>query len=291
MHKSVLKKEVIEYLNPEPNENLVDATLGEGGHASAILEEIKPKGKVLGIELTPHLYQKMKDKEIDRLIVENNSYIHLKELVEKNGLGPVAGVLFDLGFSSWHLEKSEKGFSFQRDEPLDMRYNEDSTELTASKIINEWPEEEIVKILKKYGQERFAKSITKKIGEERKIKKIGTTSQLVETIKEAVPSWYRYRKKHFATKTFQALRITVNNELKNLEQSLPQAREVLKKGGRMVVISFHSLEDKIVKNYFKKNARKGFLKIITKKPVGPTKKEIIRNSRSRSAKLRAAIKI
>ncbi|MBD3208140.1 MAG: 16S rRNA (cytosine(1402)-N(4))-methyltransferase RsmH [Candidatus Nealsonbacteria bacterium] len=291
MHKSVLKKEVIEYLDPEPNENFVDATLGKGGHALAILEATKPEGKVLGIELTPHLYKKMKDKGIDRLIVENDSYIHLKGLVKKHNLGPVAGILFDLGFSSWHLEESEKGFSFQRDEPLDMRYNEDFTELTASKIINEWPEEEIIKILKKYGQERFSKSITKKIAEERKTKKISTTSQLVEIIKEAVPSWYRYRKKHFATKTFQALRITVNNELKNLEQSLPQAREVLKKGGRMVVISFHSLEDKIVKNYFKENARKGFLKIITKKPVRPTKKEIIRNPRSRSAKLRAAIKI
>lgn len=291
MHKGVLKKEVLKYLAVGPDKNFIDATAGSGDHSLAVLEKNKPGGKVLGIEIAPQLYQKLAEKKINRLVLENNSYINLKKIIDKHSFGPVAGVLFDLGLSSWHLEESEKGFSFLGDEPLDMRYNKNFTELTAAEIINTWPEEEIKKILRKYSQERFAKKIAQAIIKERKREKINTTSHLVKVIKEAVPPWYKYRKRHCATKTFQALRIVINNELQNIKKALPQAREVLKTGGRIVAISFHSLEDKIVKDYFKSRAKKGLLKILTKKPITPGKQELARNPRSRSAKLRAATKI
>jgi 16S rRNA (cytosine1402-N4)-methyltransferase len=196
--------------------------------------------------------------------------------------------LFDLGFSSWHLEESGRGFSFKQNEPLDMRYNTDLNKLTAKEITNNWTEKEIEKILKKYSQEKFAKRISKKIIEQRELKPIKSTFELIEIIKQSVPSWYQHKRIHFATKTFQALRIAVNDELNNLKQALPQALEVLEKEGRLIVISFHSLEDRIVKNFLKENSKS--LRILTKKPIRPSRAEIINNPRSRSAKLRAAVK-
>jgi 16S rRNA (cytosine1402-N4)-methyltransferase len=162
--------------------------------------------------------------------------------------------------------------------------------LTAEEIVNEWSEKKIERILKEYGEEKFAKRISREIVKARKVKPIKTTFQLVEIIKRAVPSFYKQKRIHFATKTFQALRIAVNNELENLKVALPQAIEVLEKGGRLVVISFHSLEDRIAKNFLKEKEREGKIKILTKKPIRPSKGEIIKNPRSRSAKLRAAIK-
>jgi 16S rRNA (cytosine1402-N4)-methyltransferase len=291
MHVAVLQKEVLEYLKPESNENFIDATVGEVGHTLSILERNNPEGKVLGIELDPYLYQGLLERKIDRLILENDSFLNIKEVVKKNKFGSVSGILFDLGFSSWHLEKSKRGFSFLRDEVLDMRYNDNFTELTAEEILNKWPEKEIKEILKEYGEERFAGRISRRITEIRERKLIQRTSQLVEIIARAVPGWYRYRRIHFATRTFQALRIAVNDELNNLQKVLPQSFQVLEKGGRVVVISFHSLEDRIVKNYFKEISKKGLAKILTKKPVRPTEEEIIKNPRSRSAKLRAILKL
>jgi len=291
MHVAVLQKEVLEYLKPESNENFIDATVGEAGHTLSILERNNPKGKVLGIELDPNLYQGLLERKIDRLVLANDSFLNIKEIVKKNKFGSVSGILFDLGFSSWHLEKSKRGFSFLRDEVLDMRYNDNFTELTAEEILNKWPEKEIKKILKEYGEERFAGRISRRITEIRERKLIQRTSQLVEIIARAVPGWYRYRRIHFATRTFQALRIAVNDELNNLRKVLPQSLQVLKKGGRVVVISFHSLEDRIVKNYFKEISKEGSVKILTKKPVRPTEEEIIKNPRSRSAKLRAILKL
>lgn len=291
-HIPVLKNEVLKYLAPRANENFIDCTIGEGGHAKSILELIKPKGKLLGIELDPVLYKKLKEemKEEERLILVNDSYSNLKKIAKRERFGPISGILFDLGVCSWHLEKSGRGFSFQRDEPLIMRYDGEG-DFTAKKIINEWSEMEIEKILKDYGQEKFAKRIAKEIARERKIKPIEKTFQLVRVIERAVPSWYRYRKIHFATRTFQALRIVVNKELENLEIALSQALEILEKGGKIVVISFHSLEDEIVKKFFKENEKRKKLKILTKKPIRPKEKEIKTNPRSRSAKLRASIKI
>ncbi len=290
-HIPVLQKEVLKYLNPQPNENFIDATFGEGGHAFAILEKIAPNGKVLAIELDPALYEKLSKEKVERLVLVNDSFVNLKEIVQREKFKEISGILFDLGLSSWHLESSGRGFSFQRDEPLIMRYDGNSRMLTAEKILNQWPERDLEKILKKFAQEKFAKRIAKEIIRERKAKPIKTTLQLVEIIKRATPRWYHQRKIHFATKTFQALRIAVNEELTNLEIVLPQALEILKIGGRMVVISFHSLEDKIVKNFLKSMAQKGCLKILTKKVIRPSIEEIQINPRARSAKLRAAQKI
>jgi len=290
IHIPVLQKEVIEYLNPKKNENFIDATIDGGGHTKEILKRNRPNGKVLGIELDNDIFKKLKKERIERLVLINDSYINLKKVILKYNFKPVNGILFDLGMSSWHLEESKRGFSFLKNETLDMRYDKNN-KLTAEKIINNFKEEEIEKILKEYGEEKFSKRIAKEIINERKRKPIKTTFDLINIIKKAVPKEYQYRKIHFATKTFQALRIAVNDELNNLSKVLPETIDVLEKNGRLVIISFHSLEDRIVKNFLKENERKKILKILTNKPITAQREEIKRNKRSRSAKLRAAIKI
>ena len=289
IHIPVLKNEVLKYLDPKPNENFIDCTIGMGGHAKLILEKNGPNGKVLGIEKDPELFKRLLSLKIERLVLANDSYSNLKEIVEKEGFDNISGILFDLGLSSWHLEKSGRGFSFLKNEPLDMRYNLNG--MKAKDVLQEWPKKEIEKILKECGEERFAKEIAQEIVENRRFKKIEKTFQLVEVVKKAVPSWYRNRKIHFATKTFQALRIVVNHELENLKVTLPQALEVLEKKGRLVIFSFHSLEDRIVKNFLKENFKKGQIKILTPHTIMPTFQEVKKNPRARSAKLRAAIKI
>jgi len=291
IHIPVLQKEVLKYLDSKPNENFIDATIGEGGHTLAILEKTAPNGKVLGIDWTPQLCKKLSRFDIDRLILVNDNFANLKKIVEKYKFQPVAGILFDLGMSSWHLEESKRGFSFQRDEILDMRYNSEVQKVLAKDILNSWSESEIEKILKEYGEEKFTKRIAKEIINQRKVKSIKTTFQLVKIIKKAIPKNYERGRIHPATRTFQALRIVVNDELNNFQTVLPQVVNILKPGGRLVVISFHSLEDRIVKNFFKGQFQKGLLKILTKKPVRPSSEEIKINPRSRSAKLRAAIKL
>jgi len=298
MHIPVLQKEVLKYLDPKPNQNFIDTTIGKGGHALAILERILPKGRILGIDWSPELIQDLKIK-IQKAELKSNltlvcdNFANLKEIVKRERFLAVSGILFDLGMSSWHLTEAGRGFSFLKNEPLDMRYSPQNP-LTAEKIVNYWSKSEMEKILREYGEERFAKKIAEKIIEVRKSKPIKTTSQLVEIIKKAVPSRYHtrfggYPKIHFATRTFQALRINVNDELNNLEKAFPQALEILKPGGRLVVISFHSLEDRIVKNFYR-NSSPEKLTILTKKPVRPQKEEIKINPRSRSAKLRACQK-
>ena len=292
MHIPVLEKEVLEYLDPKPNENFIDCTLGNGGHSLAILEKISPNGKVLGIDSDSEQIKRIRNQELEKkLILVCDNFVNLKEIVEKYKFKPVQGILFDLGMSSWHLEESGRGFSFLRNESLDMRYNPESRTLTAEEIINSCPEQEIDKILKEYGEEKFSKKIAEEIVNSRKLKPIKTTFQLVEIIKKAVPNRYQHKKINPATRTFQALRIAVNNELANLEKALPAALEILTSEGKLAVISFHSLEDRIAKNFFKNQAGKGLIKILTKKPIRPLEKEIKINPRSRSAKLRVAIKI
>ena len=291
VHIPVLQNEVVKFLDPKPNNDYVDCTIGEGGHAQTILEKILPNGKLLGIDLTEELIEALKLKFKDfkqNLVLVCDNFSNLKEIAEKHGFRNVSGVLFDLGLSSWHLEKSGKGFSFMREEPLDMRYEGG---VSAEEIIDRCSEEEIARILKEFGEERFARRIAKAIVEKRRVKPIKTTFQLVDVIRSAVPLWYRKRRIHFATKTFQALRIAVNGELENLKETLPQAVDILKTGGKIVVISFHSLEDRIVKNFFRENSKNGKLKILTKKPVVPTIEEVRVNPRARSAKLRVAVKI
>ncbi len=294
-HIPVLLNEVIEYLNPKPNENFVDCTFGFGGHTQAILEKIKPNGEVLGIEWDE---EKTNNKKLitnnkERLMLVNDSYANLKNIIEKENFGPVNGILLDVGISSWEVDSSGRGFSFQKDEPLDMRFFADAQNdsPTAREIVNEWSEEELARIFQEYGQERFAKNIAGNIAQVRKNQPIETTFQLVEIIRKSFPRSYKFGKAHFATRTFQALRVAVNSELDNLKNVLPQALEVLEKEGRIAVISFHSLEDAIVKKFFKEQAKNNQLKILTKKPIVASFEEIKINSRARSAKLRVAIKL
>lgn len=293
VHKPVLTKQVLQYLSPKPNENFVDATIGESGHAIEILKRNKPEGRLLGIDLDPKQIEnsRLNTREFkERVTLIDDSYANLKEIVEKTNFKPINGILLDIGISSWQLELAGRGFSFKRDEILDMRYDIQNV-LTAEKIINEYQEEEIEKVLKEYGEEKFSKQIAREISKQRKIKKIQSTFELKNIIEKAIPKRLLHGKIHFATRTFQALRIAVNQELGNLKKVLPEAVSVLSYGGRLVVISFHSLEDRIVKNFFNEEAKKGPIKILTKKPVIANLDEIAENPRSRSAKLRAIEKI
>lgn len=294
IHIPVLKNEVLEYLDPKPNENFIDCTVGEGGHAEAILEKTEPEGKLLGIDLDPHQVGSSKLQLAQfggRAILVNDSYTNLKEIAERKDFKPVNGILLDLGMSSAQLQGTQKGFSFQMDQGLDMRYNDESGYLTAEKIVNEFSEEKIEEILREYGEEKFSKKIAKNIVEQRKKGRIKTTFELIEIIKNATPPQYWRGKIHYATRTFQALRIAVNDELGNLEKVLPEIISILSQQGRLVIISFHSLEDRIVKNFFKNKEKEGSIKILTKRPVTADFSEIKENSRSRSAKLRAAVKV
>jgi 16S rRNA (cytosine1402-N4)-methyltransferase len=287
MHIPVLQKEVVKYLDPKPNENFIDCTVGEAGHTLAILEQNKPKGRVLGIDRDNN--QILKLKKIERLVLVNDNFSNLKEIVKKEKFNSISGILFDLGMASSHLEESGRGFSFLKREPLDMRYDLENP-LTAEKILNYWSENDIERILKEFGEEKFSSQIAREIIRQRKVKPINSTVQLVEILKTVIPYKYQHERIHFATRTFQALRIAVNDELGHFKKALPQAVEVLNKEGRLAVISFHSLEDRIVKNFFKEKSLTGELKILTKKPIGPGEQEIKINPRSRSGKLRVATK-
>jgi len=294
-HLSVLQKETIKYLDSKPNENFIDCTVNGGGHTLEILKHTGPRGKVLGLDEdleilkeTKKLFEKKEYK--NRVILLPENFKNLKEAISKSKFKKVKGILFDLGMSSWHLEESGRGFSFSKSEPLDMRYSSKNP-LTAEKILNFWSESEISKILQEFGEERFARNIAREIVKERKVRPLKGTSQLVKVIQRAVPARYLHQKIHFATRTFQALRIAVNQELENLAKVLPQTIEVLEPKGRIVVISFHSLEDRIVKNFFREKDKENLINILTKKPIGPSQEEIKINPRSRSARLRAAEKL
>ncbi len=285
MHQSVLLNEVLNYLNLSPGKKIIDCTFGWGGHSLEILKRVQPNGQVLGIERDQEVFKKQKEEE--GLILKQGNFSDLKKI--SKDFNPVDGILLDLGLSSWQIDQSQRGFSFLKDEPLIMRTGPEG--ITAWEIVNGWTESQLRRIILDYGEEKYAGRIAKLIYKKRRKEKIKTTYQLIDIIKEAVPISYQRKKIHFATKTFQALRIAVNDELGNLEKVLPQALEILKKDGRLVVISFHSLEDRIVKNFFRQQNQEKKLKILTKKPVSPTLEEIKINSRSRSAKLRVIQKI
>jgi len=305
-HLPVLLKEVIEYLNPQPNQNFVDCTLGDGGHAKAILERTAPKGKILGIDLDPKAIkiaqiQNSKSEIRNRLIAVEDNFKNLKKIVSDYKFGPVHGVLLDLGFRSEQLE--EKGISFLRHEVLDMRFGPKSGELIGKEIVNTWNESELIKIFKIYGEEKNAIGIAKEIIRRRKIKPIVYSDELAEIVLQFYREKFKTKKRipwvggrHPATKIFQAIRIAVNDEINNLKSVLPQAIDILEKDGRLCVISFHSLEDRIVKKFFKQMSvacdfGAGKLKILTKKPIRPSEEEIQQNPRSRSARLRVAQKL
>jgi len=290
-HISVLQKEIIEYLDPKPNQNFIDCTADGGGHTINILESTGPKGKVLAIDWDQEMANRLKTKAKEwqkRMIVVNDNFANLKEIIKKEDFKKIDGILFDLGFSSFHPDESRRGFTFQKQEPLDMRYDENNP-LTAEKILNFFSQQDLEKILTEYGEEKFAREIAKEIITERRIGEIKNTFQLVSQVKRAIPERFQHQKIHPATRTFQALRIAVNDELNNIKKGLEAALEVTAKGGRVVVISFHSLEDRIVKNFIKEN--RNSLQGLNKKPITPKWEEIRINPRSRSAKLRAFTKI
>lgn len=296
VHVPVLKNKVLKYLDPQPNQNFVDGTIGEGGHALSILKRNGAQGKVLGIDQDPEMLKVAKSRIEkypqlkSRLILTQGNFRNLEKIVSPKEISPIHGVLLDLGMSARHLKKSGRGFSFQKDEPLDMRYDPHNP-LRAKEIINEWSVKKLEKIFRKYGEEKFSKKIALEIAKTRKEKTLETTSDLVETIKKAIPSRYLRGRIHFATRTFQALRIAVNQELENLKAGLPSALNILTSKGRLVVISFHSLEDRIVKKFFNQRSKDQTIKILTKKPITPSLEEIKSNPSSRSAKLRAAQKL
>jgi len=290
MHIPVLLDEVLEYLQPKEGQNFIDCTIGGGGHSFKILSCTGPNGKVLGIDLSPEAIENIDDQRRElnlreRIILSNDNFANLEEIVELNSFSPVHGILLDLGLSSDLIEDSGRGFSFMRDETLDMRFNPELGKLTAQEIVNQYSEKTLREIFWRYGEERYSPRIAQEIVKNRKRKKIQTSAQLSELIKNALG--FRFQIKILA-RIFQSLRIVVNQELENLQQVLTSSLDILSPSGRIVVISYHTLEDRIVKRFFK---GEDSFKILTKKPITPTNEEIKKNPRSRSAKLRVAEKI
>ncbi|MBT3864578.1 16S rRNA (cytosine(1402)-N(4))-methyltransferase RsmH [Candidatus Peregrinibacteria bacterium] len=317
-HVSVLKEEVYEYLSLEDGDIVVDGTLGLGGHAAGMLELVGEKGELIGFDLDEENLQEAK-KRLSRhkntIFIQDN-FRYLKTRVEE-ALGKdakVDAILLDLGLSSPHVDEADRGFSFKNEGPLDMRFSK-SQELTAYDVINGYSEEKMADIFYQYGEEVQSRKLARKIVERRRVTKFETTVELADFISDSMPVRYgkkgkgkrsKVSKNHPATKVFQALRIEVNDELNALKEALQGSIDILSKGGRLVIISYHSLEDRIVKHFFKELARtcvcpqeqlqctcrgEALVEILTKKPVGPMDKELGDNPRARSAKLRAMKKL
>ncbi len=295
MHVPVLLKETIDCLGfTDKDKIFLDATVGAGGHSLEICKRF-PWLQIIALDV---------DEEALSLAEENlkiggcqfevkiENFRNLAKTMDELGIQKVDKILFDIGMSSMHIDISGRGFSFQKDEPLLMTMKKElEGSLTAYEIVNSWPKDEIEKILRDYGEESFARKIAEQIVKERKKGPIKTTFDLVKVIEDATPKFYRHKRIHPATKTFQAIRIAVNDELESLKEGIGQAFERLRVGGRLAVISFHSLEDRIVKKNFKELEKNGKGKLITKKPLTASFEEIKINSRSRSAKLRVIEKI
>ena len=304
-HVTVLLNEAVAGLNIRPDGTYVDATLGGGGHSSAILNQLTT-GRLYSFDQdqTAIRYnQQHLKKFIDdgRSILIEDNFRNLGTALAKNGVKSVDGIVYDLGVSSPQFDDAQRGFSYKLDAPLDMRMNQQQA-LSAMNVVNEWPYEKLVKILYRYGEERFAKQIARKIERRRESKPIKTTFELVDVIKEAIPAAARRHGGHPAKKTFQAIRIAVNDELGALEDSLEQALELLNVGGRISVITFQSLEDRLVKTMFHEQVSladelppglpvippemQPKFKLINKKPILPSQEELANNHRAHSAKLR-----
>jgi 16S rRNA (cytosine1402-N4)-methyltransferase len=304
-HVPVMVKEVIDYLNCSPRKKYVDGTLGGGGHAKAILEAIGPDGFLLGIDRDPdaiaHTGKSLRPSK-PNIQIFHDDFIHLPQILSRLHITHVDGILLDLGFSLYQLEGSGRGFSFMRDEPLDMRMNPEQTR-TAGALVNRLSQKDLAGLIARYGEEPHAFRIAKYIVDSRHRQEITSSLQLAEIIKKAVPAKYRRSRIHPATRTFQALRIAVNQELDALEEFLDKAVNLLNPAGRLCILSFHSLEDRIVKERFRALAKgctcppqlpqcvcqtKPQVSILTKRPVRPGPQEVKRNPMARSAKLRVA---
>ncbi len=305
-HKPVLLEETIEYLSIKKDGIYVDGTLGRGGHTAGILENLGEEGLVIALDRDKDAIEAVKDSiESNNLILEHANYINIGDVLDKYEIDKVDGMIFDLGVSSPQLDNSDRGFSYKNNGPLDMRMNRDQ-KLTAADIVNKYRKDKLEEIIYDYGEENWAARIAEFIVAYRKKKEIETTFELVDIIKAAIPASARRSGGHPARRTFQALRIATNNELNQLEDMISSATNRLKKGGRICVISFHSLEDRIVKHKFKDLAsdcicppelpvcvcdKEPLVKIITKSPIRATEEEVEENYRARSAKLRVAEKI
>lgn len=303
-HKSVLLEETIEYLNVRPDGIYVDGTLGGGGHAYHVCEKLSERGRYIGIDQDRAAIAAASERLApfkDRVTIVRNNYENMDLVLKELEISGVDGILLDLGVSSYQLDTLERGFSYKEDTVLDMRMD-DRQEMTAKDIVNGYSEGDLFRIIRDYGEDKFAQNIAKHIVEARKKAPIETTGELVEIIKAAIPARVRMNGGHPAKKTFQAIRIELNRELDVLEHSLDKMIDLLNPGGRLCIITFHSLEDRIVKVNFKRNENPctcppGFPvcvcgkvskgKVITKKPVLPSEEELIENKRAKSAKLRA----
>jgi 16S rRNA (cytosine1402-N4)-methyltransferase len=294
-HESVLLHEVVEALSLRDGEVVLDATVNGGGHSEALLRQARIT--LIGLDLD----RRALEAATERLQGMPGRKVHLREKNFRNldeallelGIASIDKALFDLGLSSNQLELSGRGFSFKRDEPLLMTFSVEgeAAGLTAHSIVNEWAEEDIANVIYGYGEERFARRIAKAIVERREKSPIETSGDLAQIVEDSTPRAKGHRRVHPATKTFQALRIAANDELGNIREGIPKAFERLRTGGRLAVISFHSIEDRIIKILFKTWAAEGKGKLLSKKPIPPTEEERTANPRSRSAKLRVIEKM
>ncbi len=302
-HRSVLLRETIDSLSVKPDGIYVDGTLGGGGHALELCGRLGPEGRLVGIDQDEDAIAAAAERLADyrdRVSIVRSNYERMEDVLAGLGIDRVDGIYLDLGVSSYQFDAAERGFSYREDAPLDMRMDRRQP-LTAADVVADYSEEELTRIFREYGEEKFAKSIAGRIAAKRQVSPITTTGQLTEIIKEAIPMKARAASGHPARRTFQALRIEVNRELEVLENSIDGMIRLLKPGGRLAIITFHSLEDRIVKNRFRENenpcicppdfpvcvcGRKSRGKVITRRPVVPTAEEIEENKRCRSAKLR-----
>jgi len=284
IHKPVLLKEALEFLKVEKGKRFIDATVGEGGHAVAIAQR---GGIVLGIDQDPEILKQAKELLGDKTVLVQGNFREIERIARENRFTEVDGILLDLGISSWHLKESGRGFSFQKDEPLDMRADPNLT-VTAADLLNGLNKDELKELFQKYGEEERAPQLAAAVVRARSLKPFRTTADLVG-VAEKVGRTKDVRRDriHPATKIFQALRIAVNDEVENLRSVLPRAFEVLGAGGRLVVVSFHSLEDREVKRFFQQMEEQGRGVVLTEKPQTPASAELDQNPQSRSAKLRA----
>jgi 16S rRNA (cytosine1402-N4)-methyltransferase len=310
VHIPVLLNEVLEYLKPGAGENFVDATLGGGGYTKAILERNRPNGKVLAIDLDNDAIENFKTltpslSQRERVQTVQGNFSHIDKIVEHHKFNNISGIVADLGLSSYELE--HRGMSFQTDQPLDMRFDKHGNTVDAKFVLNNYDEKRLKKFFEDYGEEKFSKQIASKVvGLRAKGEGLRHTTDLYKLIQDALPKPAKHKADDSARRIFQALRIEVNHELENLEEFLPKAFDLLNTGGRLVVVSFHSLEDRIVKQFFV-GLTKGCVcpidfpqcvcgknpqgRILTKKLISPSEAELEKNPRSKPAKLRAIIKI
>ena len=295
LHIPVMLHEVIDYLDPAPGQIIVDATLGTGGHSLEILKKIIPGGRLIGIDRDEDSLaicrQRFSEFSGSYELVHAN-FVDLDQILEKLGIDKIDGIIFDLGISTYQLKDIERGFSFQQEGPLDMRMDK-SSYISAYDLVNNLNENEISHLLWSFGQERWHNRIAHLVVEERRNQPISTTRQLADLVMRAIP--YRYRKGYYrihpATRTFQAVRIAVNRELEILESSVKKAVAILRKKAKICVISFHSLEDRVIKHTFRALKADGLVDIITAKPMTPADSEVAANPSSRSSKFRVAERI